>query len=330
MELLARAGYYVGAGEYRQQQEEMQQRERQQIRGIEANLLSQQLSYQQQAQRDAWGAQVDAQRQDAQQQHQINMQANQQQMQQKLAEFRQQERQEALQTKLKSQNELATAKFRDQIEWDQAKHFHGEADDVTSLIREQIASGMDFDTPQQRQEYENKMAEMDRIRKDSTLRPIQIAQGIYEIASRLPIPTKRVPTTEEQLKEQMIEIPDPNNPGKRLIFAPDRDGNPRLISGGDSGGPDKDPAAELQMKTKEQKAKAYNDAYKLLTKTVKAENGMGTQSVPPSPKEVLEYLKQMEEYASGGAQQQPQSQPQSDGGVDMTFKKDKSGRWVPE
>lgn len=291
MELLSRAGYYIGAGEMRQQQEEMQQRERMQIRGIEANLLSQQLAQQNQMQRDVWGAQMDQQRLDQQQQHQLELQGNQQQMQQKLAEIRQQDRQDALQAKMQA-NELNASKFRDGMEWDQAKHLYGQSDDVTSLIRDQLAEGLDFDTPQQRAEYENKLAEIDKIRKDPTLREIQKAQGVYELATRLPIPKKRIPTTEEQLNQQLIKMPDPNNPGKILLIAPDRDGNPRLISGGDSGSAKEDTAAKDLAVIKEKRQRAYNDAYKILTK--KDADG---NTIFPSAREVEKYLEQVDSYA---------------------------------
>lgn len=320
MELLSRAGYYIGAGELRQQQEEMQQRERMQIRGIEANLLSQQLAQQNQQQRDVWGAQMDQQRLDQQQQHQLELQGNQQQMQQKLAEIRQQDRQDALEMKLKAQNELAAGKFRDQVEWDQAKHLYGEASDVTSLIREQLAEGLDFETEQQRKEYEDRLAQIEKTRKDPTLREIQKAQGVYELATILPIPKKRIPTTEEQLKEQMITVPDPNNPGKVLMFAPDRDGNPRLISGGDSGSAKEDTSVKDLAMVKEKRQKAYFDAYKLLTKKT-----LDGKDVNPSHEEVVKYLEKVEQYSGGS---QPQEAPSGDGV--LRFKKDKSGKWVPE
>lgn len=293
MELLSRAGYYIGAGEMRQQQEEMQQRERMQIRGIEANLLSQQLAQQNQMQRDVWGAQMDQQRLDQQQQHQLELQGNQQQMQQKLAEIRQQDRQDALQAKMQA-NELNASKFRDGMEWDQAKHLYGQSDDVTSLIRDQLAEGLDFDTPQQRAEYENKLAEIDKIRKDPTLREIQKAQGVYELATRLPIPKKRIPTTEEQLKEQMITVPDPNNPGKVLMFAPDRDGNPRLISGGDSGSAKEDSAVKERIAITKQNGGDYDAAFKALTKRG---TGPNAQDIFPTHEEVMKYLDQRSEYA---------------------------------
>ena len=303
MELLARAGWYAGAGAYRQEQEEMQQRERMQIRGIEANLLSQQISYQQQMQRDAWGAQVDAQRQGAQQQHQQDMLTRQQEMQQKLAEIRQQERQEALQAKLQNQKELSASKFRNEIEWDQAKHFYGESDDVSALIREQLADGYDFETPQQRQEYENKMAEIAKLRNDPTLREIQKAQGIYEIATRMPIPSKRIPTTEEQMREQMVEIPHPNNPNKKLLIAPDRDGNPRLIAGDEA--EKADTSAQDELAKEESFKKEYSDAKKLLTK--RTDGG----TVFPSHEEIMDHLEAQSDYADmkmGRKKEQPAQQ----------------------
>lgn len=292
MELLSRAGYYIGAGELRQQQEEMQQRERMQIRGIEANLLSQQLAQQNQMQRDVWGAQMDQQRLDQQQQHQLELQGNQQQMQQKLAEIRQQDRQEALQAKTRA-NELNEAQFRDRIEWDQAKHFSGESNDIKTLISEQLSSGMDFETPAQRQTYENLMAEIEKAQANPTLRPIQKAQAVYELSTRLPIPTKRVPTTLEQINEQTVKRPDPNNPSKMVEWGIDRNGLPTVLrEPADEKGQGEEALFKEKIAITKQNGGDYDAAFKALTR--KEEGG---KTIFPTHEEVMKYLDQRSEYA---------------------------------
>jgi hypothetical protein len=295
MELLARAGWYVGAGEDRQRQEEMEQRERMQMRGLEANLISQQLSYQQQMQRDAYGAQIESAQMQQRGQQQAELMRQQEEMQQRAAQIRQEDRNEALLQRTKMQNELATSRFKDQTEWDQAKFFFSQSDDITGDISAQLTEGMGFETPEQENAYRAGLAEMDRVRKEPSLRPIQKAQALYELSSRLPIPTKRIPTTREQMNEQIIMRPDPNDPSKMIEWTIDRNGLPSVAREPDLPKPQMDPEFEREQA----ESKAYNDAFKLLTKSEKTLSG--NKTIPPSHEEVVAFLDKQKEYVRGQA-----------------------------
>jgi hypothetical protein len=307
MELLARAGWYVGAGEERQRREEMEQRERMQMRGIEANLISQQMSYQQQMQRDVMGAELQAQRDVFQAQHAVDRMAQQEELRQRAAQIRQEERNEALMQRQKAQNEAAAGRFRDQQEWDQTKFFIGQADDTLRDISDQLGDGMGFETDAQQQEYQSKLAEIDKIRNNPSLRPVQRAQAMYELASRLPIPSKRIPTTREQMEEQIIMRPDPNDPSRMVEWTVDRNGLPSVAREPETKKPEQDDSFEREQVG----MKAYNEAYKLLTKTEKGKLG-DSKTIPPTHEEVVKYLTQQQKFArgqSGGEAPQEPAKP---------------------
>lgn len=289
MELLSRAGYYVGAGEERARQEEMQQRERMQIRGIESNLISQQLSYQQQMQRDAVNQQYDMQQMGAQQAHQQDMFDRQEQLREKLAEMRREERNDQLKMKLQSQNELSQTKFKTQLEWDQAKFFSGQASDVMDTIGQQLQDGMGFETEDDEKAYRDMLRQIREVRNNPTMRQIQKEQAVYELTQKMPIPTKRIPPTREQFESETVEVQ--NKHGQWERWGRDRNGTWRKETQDSA----EDNSALDAEKQKSERMKQYADAKKLLTRTKKTLDG--TETTFPSHEEIIRYLDEAEQFA---------------------------------
>lgn len=297
MSLLARAGYYIGAGEERQRREEMEQRERQQIRGIEANLLSQQLSFQQQNYRDAAGAAYNAAQQQNEMMNRQAMMERQAELQQAAAKLRQEERNDALMQRQKMQNEAANLRQKNQLDWDQHKFFTGQADDHMTMIREQLDDGLGFASDDEQRMYDQGMAEINKIRNNPTMRPLQRAQAMYELAQRLPIPTKQVQSLKEQIQQETQWIEDPNLPGRRVLVTRNRSGAFDVIYDPQMPKPVEDTSQQDAEKVKTMRMKQYMDAYKALT--VKG-SAPGEPDKTPTDQEVRAYLKQMEQYAAEG------------------------------
>ena len=296
MELLARAGYYIGAGEERQRMEEMQQRERMQIRGIEANLLSQQMSYQQQMQRDYAGAMYNAQQNQQEFDNRNNMMERQAELQARAAQLRQEDRNDALMARQKAQNDAMDLRQKNSLEWDQHKFFMGQADDVRKGIQESLDDGMGFANEDEQRQYDNLMKQISEIQRNPTIRPLQKSQAIYQLTEQLPIPSKRIPASKEQLEAERVIMDDPNNPGRKVEWIRNRSGAWDVAREPEIPKPEKDTAAQDQEKLKSMRMKQYMDVYKLLTKP----GGTGEPDTPPSHEEVVKAIQQMEDYVNQG------------------------------
>ncbi len=298
MDLLARAGYYIGAGEERARQRELEQQERMQIRGIETNLLSQQLSYQQQLQRDAMHQQYDAANSQASFDRQATMQKQQDDLRKHLAQLQREHDIDLAERQMKHQRQQAGARHMDSMQLDQMQYLNGQAEDTLSSIRNLLGQGLEFDTEDELKRYQSVVHQLGVIAKDDTIRPMQKAQAAFELTSRLSIPRKPSQDWEEYVRTSTTKMEDPNNPGQFLLIGRDRSGEPRVLSS-----PSTDRRTEeLQRRLDEQKLKTqqdeadqrlYQDVVKMLTRQETPEGSMNPVNVLPSHEEVQQMMQRI-------------------------------------
>lgn len=291
---LARIGYQAGAGEFQQQQRIMQQRERMQMRQIQAH---QQMAMFEEFNRD----------------RRAMLQAGAaEQMMKAKQEF------EAEQARLdfedqmifkKMEEELAedraVAKFENAEQTDQRKAFRASTEQHLEAIADAKSRGYVY-TEKEEEEVRKLESELLELKgKKLEAFPLGYAEGRDITVKKMPIPSMRTKSYEEDLRERMKTITLPNGEEQTFIQQPD---------GSDLHIPSKpDPKAaelanerRLENMTTMQKFKAAGaeDLGDLLLKLTKEmtvtikEGGVagGSETKPPSAGDVLKYLR---EFADG-------------------------------
>lgn len=215
MELLAQAGYEAGAGEFLQQQRQMQQRERMQIRSIRAQILQDQMR------------QMSADRRSA-----MSIGANlaSQEMARRNARELQDIRHKNQLDYLRQQGEQAAAlqatRYENALQADQAQALHALASDRFEAISDLISDGFSY-SPEAMKQYNEALA-LRKAAADPTLKPIQSAQLLYQASLKTPVPEQPPTDDLQQWMDNNIQ-PYQTESGAEVLVSRDANGKPSFF-----------------------------------------------------------------------------------------------------
>lgn len=210
--LLASAGYVAGLGEYQQRQREMEQRERMQIRGLQANLMSQAYSTQAGFARQQMGFQHDAAINDLQAKRQKEM-----------FDLQRQDRFDMFKMEMEQRQQDQMLQNSSMLERDMARFYLDQVNQDRGRIQEMLADGYEF-SPVGAAEWEATNQQLSKIQSDYTLTPRAKAEAMYKLmSSKNLVPQLKQPTFAERFQQNTEWIDDPNNPGRKILVGNVRD-----------------------------------------------------------------------------------------------------------
>jgi len=217
MNLLADASYRAGLGQYQQQQQEMQQRERMQIRALQTNLYSQAQAQEAALQRQLIGGEQDFRRQSL-------LMEEQQKFQREMQREKMQADNDQFRADMENRKTEAMLQ-RESIERRPiAKFYMNESSRIMKQIDDALAEGMVFDSSpaaneEAMRQWMGAKREIGIIQSEGTMFPFQQGETIYQKLVNQPVPSIRAKGFQDELNENMAEIPDPFNPElKRKII----------------------------------------------------------------------------------------------------------------
>lgn len=213
LNLLARAGYVAGAGQYQQWVEEMSQRERMQERSLQANLWSQQMSQDASMQRMMYGAAYDQARA-------AQIQAGEQDFRREMADLDAQNRMDLMQAEHKNRRDQMLTEMESAGNADIVKFLTSQADDRIKRIDQALMDGYEFDGDGLAQ-YQAAQQQIAKIIQDPTVPGITRAQAIYEKSSAIPIPKLKRPNFQQEVESRTATITTPD--GRKIVVAPVRE-----------------------------------------------------------------------------------------------------------
>lgn len=299
----------------------MQQQERMQTRGIQANFISQQMAaanrFAMQERDMQFRAHQGAENRafQAEQQDGIN------QMRRQLADLDQENRLDVLRQQQVNRKEILELQAKNEQEQDVINHLAGAARDTRSMVDQALQAGFEFSSEEESARYRKNLSDLDRIAEDETLSPIQKAQAQFKITSRLPIPSIKKQDFGEEIESKIHWFKDKNT-GRELPITYDRSGSPQIIGGYKPDDAVVEPEAEMpdapsladQYRTD---PKAFTSMFKtfydaLTTETPGSEGSPATKKYP-TPDEVMAAIeKAMQRMDGGGGNENvPPRQPPS-------------------
>lgn len=309
--LLARAGYYSGAGADRRWQAEMAQRERMQERALASNFLSQQLANVNAIDRMGIANEMSQQRDMSNFAQRMDLQNQGLEYRKQLDELTRQDRMERMQFEAEQRQIEEILKNSNEAEADFNSFLLDSSKSYLKEISELRASGVDWANESDRRKYEKTVDEIGRILSDETLTPNAKAQAAYQLAMAVPALTTKIPNTEEIINDSVVpkQYTLPDGSTGYALFGLDRDGRPRLLA---DMTPKPESAKEdiTDMPIEKQVTsnyKAFLEFWKQAATELAPTSTDGNQA-KPDPKAIRDRVNEMIRAASGA---EPASSPEA-------------------
>lgn len=312
---LAQAGYVAGLGEYQQRQQEMAQRERMQIRGIQANFQSQ-----------AFETQAGFARQNMDFQQQMLMGDAEAKRQKEMFDVERQDKFDMFKMEMEAQRRNEMLRNESFMNRDIAQFYLGQVSDTRKRIDEMLMDGYEF-TPEGQKQWESLQAELAKIQEDATITPVAKAEAMYKLTmAKSPIPEFKRPDMQQRVDENTVWKKDEETGKKVLVgnareFAvlfepeaekPDKEENPKSLR------------EHVFSGTKEGNASLMS-IYKMFQTAMTKTDPVTGAETPPSDDEIWKkvdsYITNHDSRMQAAGQQQP-GQP--------TGQKVTKKTWTPE
>ena len=314
MNALFQAGYTAGAGLFRQQQRELAQRERMQMRSIEANFISQQMA---QANRLELADMRGRQQFMADQQHNAarmqfaNLEWNrradlahqQQAFQRQMQDIDFQQRQDIARFEFEERQNLAELQNLNAIDRDIAQFQLGDASDRMMSVRKMLQDGMTFETQREADAWDKFQESWKTVVQDASLDPKRKASALFELSRRVPFPKQQEVSIQDIIDQRSGFKDDPIS-GKRFMIL--------------QSGEDRYQAIEVEQKeigSLQDQVMASPELYEKFAKiasdalTTKGADGAGDKK--PNASQIREFVDEMLGKKPEAAPPEPVAPPQT-------------------